>query len=128
MVFNRIPTEFLLGILCALTTLLLHFHDAHNVGTVLSQRLHCFEDTVTSQRMPYNLRAKTTDTTTAFAQRPLCTFAELLLHCRRPQCAAMATLRRPHCTLIRMPSNSICFEHAKVCSVIRHSIRSHSAY
>ena len=47
-------------------------------------------------------------TTTAFAQRPLCVLcapAELLLRCRRPYCAVMATLQRPHCTLIRTPSD-----------------------
>ena len=55
-------------------------------------------------------------TTTAFAQRPLWVPkepAELFLHFRRPYCRAIETLQLPHCTLIRMQSNGICFEHAQ---------------
>ena len=37
----RVPTEFLLAILCALTTRSLSFHGAHIVCTVLSRRSHC---------------------------------------------------------------------------------------
>ena len=37
----RVPTEFLLAILCALTTRSLRFHGAHIACTVLSRRLHC---------------------------------------------------------------------------------------
>ena len=36
-----VPTEFLLVILCALTTRSLCFHSAHTVCTVLSRRSHC---------------------------------------------------------------------------------------
>ena len=47
--FYRVPTEFLLAILCALTTLSLRFHAAltlralrcHGVRTAISRRLHC---------------------------------------------------------------------------------------
>ena len=47
--------------------------------------------------------------TTAFAQRPLCAIAEVLLSCSRPYCAAMATpLRSLRATLPR-----VCFEHAE---------------
>ena len=37
----RVPTEFLLAILCALTTRSLRFHGAHIARTVLSRRSHC---------------------------------------------------------------------------------------
>ena len=37
----RVPTEFLLAILCALTTRSLRFHGAHTVCTVPSSRSHC---------------------------------------------------------------------------------------
>ena len=37
----RVPTEFLLAIVCALTTRSLRFHGAHIACTVLSRRLHC---------------------------------------------------------------------------------------
>ena len=57
------------------------------------------------------ISVQTPQTTTAFAQRPLCAPAELLLHCRRPYCAAMMTLRRILCALIRTPSNGVCLEH-----------------
>ena len=40
-VFYRAPTEFLLAILCTLTTLSLHFHGAHIACTALSRRSHC---------------------------------------------------------------------------------------
>ena len=47
--FYRVPTEFLLAILCALMTLSLRFHGAHHAcscaftasASVLSRRLHC---------------------------------------------------------------------------------------
>lgn len=39
--------------------------------------------------------------TTAFPSRPLHMSAELLLHRRRPYCAAMVTLWRSHCALIK---------------------------
>ena len=51
--------------------------------------------------------------TSAFAQRPLCAPAEVLLRCRRPYCAAIATTRRPHCALPELPSHGICFEDAQ---------------
>ena len=37
----RVPTEFLLAILCALMTCSLRFHGAHIACTVLSRRSHC---------------------------------------------------------------------------------------
>ena len=55
MAFYRVPTEFLLAILSALTKLSLGFHKAHNACTALSQHSHCAEDAAT-----------------AFAQRLLC--------------------------------------------------------
>ena len=39
--FYRIPTEFLLTILCALTTLSLRFHGVHIACTALSRGSHC---------------------------------------------------------------------------------------
>ena len=60
------------------------------------------------QRTPYNLCANATDDhsvcTTTLERAP-----KLLLNCQSPNCTAMAT----HCTLIRMPSRSVCFEHAQ---------------
>ena len=47
--------------------------------------------------------------TTAFAQ-PLCLPLELLLHCRRPYCVALATLQWPYRARIRTPSHCVCFE------------------
>ena len=41
MAFYRVLTEFLLAIICALTTLSLRFHGAHNACTALSRRSHC---------------------------------------------------------------------------------------
>ena len=41
MAFYRVLTEFLLAIICALTTLSLHFHGAHNTCNALSRRSHC---------------------------------------------------------------------------------------
>ena len=37
----RVPTEFLMAILCALTTRSLRFHGAHIACTALSRRSHC---------------------------------------------------------------------------------------
>ena len=37
----RVPTEFLLAIQCALTTLSLRFHGTHSACTALSRRSHC---------------------------------------------------------------------------------------
>ena len=54
---------------------------------------------------------QTPRTTTAFAQQPLP--VALLLHCRRPYCATMVTLRLPHCAHIRTPRDGNCFEHAQ---------------
>ena len=41
MAFYRVPTEFLLAVLCALTMLSLRFHGAHIACTALSRRSHC---------------------------------------------------------------------------------------
>ena len=48
---------------------------------------------------------------------------ELLLHCRRPYSAGMATLRRPHCNCSEFVLNML-----KVRAVARRSMRSHSIY
>ena len=37
----RVPAEFLMAILCALTTRALRFHGAHISCTALSRRSHC---------------------------------------------------------------------------------------
>ena len=49
MAFYRVPTEFLLAILCALTTLSLRFHGAHNACTALSRRSHCPDGVLETQ-------------------------------------------------------------------------------
>lgn len=61
-------------------------------------------------------------TTSTFALRHLTVPAELVLRCRRPYFAEMATVRRPHCVLIRTPSDSFCFVHvhsARRCSALK---------
>ena len=35
------------------------------------------------------------------------------MRARRPYCAAMVTLQRPHCALFRTQSDAVCFEHAQ---------------
>ena len=48
MAFYRVPTEFLLAIVCVLTALplrVLGFHGAHTVCTALSRRSHCADGT-----------------------------------------------------------------------------------
>ena len=85
------------------------------------------KEAVTSQRTSYNLHAKATDdhglcTTTLL--RPV----ELLLHCRRPYWAAMVTLRRIHCSLIRMPSDGVRLSILKVRGISQRSMQSHSIY
>ena len=70
------------------------------------------KDAVTSQKRR-TISVQMPWTTTAYAQQPLCALAELLLPCRRPYCAAMVTLRRPHRALIRTPSDGVCFKHAQ---------------
>ena len=87
---------FLLAILCALSTLL--------------RRSHCADGVFKEH---HSISVLTPRTTTAFSQRPLCAPAELLMHCRRLYRASMATLRRPHCALIRTPSHGVRFEHAQ---------------
>ena len=119
MAFYCVHTAFLLAILCALTTLSLLIHGAHNAFTALPRRSHCADGVLKMQRHPKERRTisvQTPQTTTAFAQRPLCAPAEpaeLLLRCRRPYCAAMVTIRRPYCGLIRSSNNGVCFEHAQ---------------
>ena len=116
MAFYRISKEFLLVILCALTTLFLHFNSTHNACTALSRHYHCAEGALKMQRHlkeRYTISMQTPQTTTAFARRPLCPSAELLLHCRRLYCTAMVTLWRSHCALIRTLRDSACFEHAQ---------------
>ena len=49
MVLYRVPTEFLLAILCAFTALTLRALRCHGVRTVLSRHLHC-ADGVTSKK------------------------------------------------------------------------------
>ena len=100
MAFYRIPTVFIVEILCALTVLSLRVHGAQSACATLSLRCHCVEDAVTIRRTRCSLRAAPR-TTTAFAQRPLCAPTELLLRGRRPYCAAMVTLQRPLCALLR---------------------------
>ena len=64
--FYRVPTEFLLAILCALTTLSLRFHGAftaltlhalrfHGVRTALSRHLHCADGMLKVQRHPKSI-------------------------------------------------------------------------
>ena len=100
MAFYRVPTEFLLTIFCALTTLSLRFQSAHNSCTALSRRSHCADGVLETQwhlEERCTISVQTPGTTTAFAQRSLCAPAELLLRCRRSYCAALATKQRPHC-------------------------------
>ena len=82
-----------------------HFHGPLNACTAFTLRWPHVEDAVTSLIMPL-FSVQTPWMTKAFAQQPLCSPVELLLHCRRSYCVAMVTLR--HCAHIRMLSNGIC--------------------
>ena len=126
--------EFLVAILCAITVLSRCFHGAF---TACPQRSQCLrralralplcwrrvEGPVTSQRTLCSL-LQTQRTTTAFAQRPLCAPTELLLHCRRPYCAAMVTLRRPLCALLGRLATVFVLSMHKVRALARRSMRS----
>ena len=46
----------------------------------------------------------------------------------RPYCVAMLTLMRPHCAVIRTPSDGLCLSMLKVSTVVRCSMRSHCVY
>ena len=61
MAFYRVPTVFMVEILCAFTVLSLRVHGAHSACAALSRRCHCVEDAVTSPRTQCSLRAKATD-------------------------------------------------------------------
>ena len=123
MVYHRNPKE--LVILCALTTLPLHFHGAYNACTAISWSSYCTYGVLKTQwhlNERRSISMQKPRTTMAFAQQPLCMPAEpveLLLHCRRPYCAAMKTFKRPHWALFRTPSDSVCFQHAQ--SACHHS-------
>ena len=65
--------------------------------------------------------------TTAFAQRPLCTPAEVFLCCRRPKCAAMATIRRPQCAPLER-ATAFVLSMLKVRAVGRRSMRSNGVH
>ena len=49
MAFNRVPTQFMLAILCSLTTLSLQFHGNRNACTALSRRPHCVDGVLKKQ-------------------------------------------------------------------------------
>ena len=99
MAFYRVPTVFMVEILCTLTVLSLRVHGAHSACATLSPHCHHLQECcAVSVQTPW--------TTTAFAQRPLCAPRELLLHCRRPYCMTMVTLRRPLCTLLGRRANA----------------------
>ena len=61
MAFYRVPTVFMMEILCALTVLSLRVNGAQSACAALSRRCHCAEDAVTSQRTPCSLLANATD-------------------------------------------------------------------
>ena len=80
---------------------------------------------------PYNLRAHTTNNHSVCTV-PLCTPAELPLNCRRPYCAAMATLRRRHCALLRTllhrQATALVLSMLNVRAIVRRSMRSKGVY
>ena len=49
MAFYHVPREFLFAILCALTTLSMRFHGAHNVCAALSRFSHCDDGVLKTQ-------------------------------------------------------------------------------
>ena len=111
MAFYRVPTVFMVEILCALTVLSLRVHGAHSACIALSRRCHCADAVLKTQLHLQERRAvyvQTPRTTTAFAQRPLCAPAQLLMRYmyRRPYCLAMVTLRRPFCALLGRRANA----------------------
>ena len=61
MAFYRVPTMFMVEILCTLTVLSLRIQGTHSAYAALLRRCHCVEDAVTSPRTPCRLRANVTD-------------------------------------------------------------------
>ena len=113
MTFYRVPTEFFFRQFSALSRC---FHSPHNACTEFSWRSHCIDGVV---KMHWHTKechtnsVQTPRTTMVFTQWPFCMPAELLLHCRRAYCVVMVTVQWPHCTLIRTPSDSVCFENTQ---------------
>ena len=93
--FYRVPTVFMVEILCALTVLSLRVHGAHSGCTALLRRCHCADAVLKTQWHLQELRAVSVQTPT-----------ELLFRCRGPYCAAMVTLRRPLCALLGRRANA----------------------
>ena len=79
----------------------------------------------------YNLSANATDDHSV-CTASLCAPTELPLRCRRPYCAAMETLRRPHCTLLRRPwhrqARAFVLSVLKVSAIVLRSMRPHGVY
>ena len=104
---------------------LLCFHDTFTVISRHSQCMHCtstmfalcwwrVEDAVISQKNTIQSPCKRHGSPQHLHNDP-CAHprSQLLLHRRRPYCAAMVTLRWPHCALIRTQSDSVCFEYSQ---------------
>ena len=122
MAFYRVPTVFMVEILCALTVLncpstalTAHAPHFHGVATALRTQWHLQERRTVSLQTPR--------TTTAFAQRPLCVPTELLLRRRRPYCVAMVTLRCPLCALLGRRVTVIVLSMLKMRTIARCSMR-----
>ena len=112
MSFNHVPTKFLLAIHCAIHMLSQRLRCMHCTSTVLTMhalRFHGVSTSLTVRLRRSDISKDDHGVCTTTQAAP----AELLLHCSRPYCAAMVTLRWPHCPFIRMPSNCICFGHAQ---------------
>ena len=97
--FYRVPTVFMVEILCALTELSLRVHGAHSAFAALSRRCHCVEDKVTSPRTPCSLRANATD------DHGVCTTTLMCVH--RAPIALKETLLRGYGDLTASPLRSI---------------------
>ena len=114
------------------TALTMHALCFHGIHTALTMCWKCSDISKNSWHLKecHTISMQRPRTTTAFTQLPLCAPVELLLHCRRLYCAALVTLRWPHCAPIRKPSHSNCFEHAqtKMRAIVPRSMRSHSVY
>ena len=100
---------------CTFTVLSMCALGVHSVCTALTAfRRHSQKCLAISMQTP--------QTTTAIAQRHLCAHVELLLRCRKHNCAAMATLQRPPAPLLESRAKAFVLCMLKMCAFILRSM------